>query len=339
MSSNVDQDDLDLDTLLSCQVCFEWFEENGKHVPRLLPCSHTVCENCIKDLARNDSLKCPECRKKHRAPNKEKSFPQNKYLLVQIRMKTSNSNQKKDVNDRCEKHGRELTLYCLEQKCQKPICVFCLSVDHKKHEVIDMEEKEKEVLKKKIDKMKMDLVAKMETISQVKKDVAEKTDKCWKELKKTKEDFDRCFEKMIKEVEIQRNETNCTANDQLSGMNEELKCLSEIQDNLAGNYGISHERITVYHKEIQRMIDNGKNLCGTKYFQFPVFNTDGLSAEIISERISREEMSMVFPYYDNSKPEDTKNQLLPRRITSTSQLQGNFVPINCYRRNFLNLFL
>ena len=76
-----------LQHILSCVVCFEEFEEDGIHIPRLLPCTHTLCETCVKQLIRNQKLECPECRAKHDAKNEEKSFPQNKYLLVQIKRK------------------------------------------------------------------------------------------------------------------------------------------------------------------------------------------------------------------------------------------------------------
>ena len=33
-----------LEHLLSCQVCFHEFREDGEHIPRLLPCTHTLCE-------------------------------------------------------------------------------------------------------------------------------------------------------------------------------------------------------------------------------------------------------------------------------------------------------
>ena len=78
-----------LDLLNSCPVCFEHFEQDGDYLPRLLPCSHTVCESCVKQLIRNKKLECPECRTKLEAPRKEKSFPQNKYLLTQIKSNSS----------------------------------------------------------------------------------------------------------------------------------------------------------------------------------------------------------------------------------------------------------
>ena len=80
--------------LFSCQVCFEEFEEDGAHVPRLLPCTHTLCHNCIGRLIQENRIECPECREKHEAKNEEKSFPQNKYILTQIKRKSSQGQPK-----------------------------------------------------------------------------------------------------------------------------------------------------------------------------------------------------------------------------------------------------
>ena len=75
------------DDLTNCPLCCEAYEEAGKHVPRMLPCHHTVCQECVANLLqrRGISVICPECRKQHRAGNGVKTFPQNKYVLVYIR--------------------------------------------------------------------------------------------------------------------------------------------------------------------------------------------------------------------------------------------------------------
>ena len=46
-------------SFLACQICFEDFEESGDHVPRLLPCTHTLCEKCLKQLVQGASVECP----------------------------------------------------------------------------------------------------------------------------------------------------------------------------------------------------------------------------------------------------------------------------------------
>ena len=35
-------------SMLSCSVCLEDYEVDGGHIPILLPCSHTLCESCVK---------------------------------------------------------------------------------------------------------------------------------------------------------------------------------------------------------------------------------------------------------------------------------------------------
>ena len=38
-----------LEHILACQICLEYFEETGDHVPRLLPCTDTLCERSGAD--------------------------------------------------------------------------------------------------------------------------------------------------------------------------------------------------------------------------------------------------------------------------------------------------
>ena len=194
--------------LLCCVICLENYDEEGLHVPRP-PCSHTVCESCIKDLITNDTLVCPECRKKHRTENKEKSFPQNVYLLAHIQSKEmdakeSSQSTQKVPQGRCKKHGMELVLFCFENMCQTSICISCLA-DHNKHDVKGVEAKEKELLKRDLE-FKMILETRLKLISEAKETVDKKTDTCVNDLRKTKDEFIRCFDKMIEEVHDHGNQ-------------------------------------------------------------------------------------------------------------------------------------
>ncbi|XP_024523427.1 uncharacterized protein LOC112343697 isoform X1 [Selaginella moellendorffii] len=51
-----------------CCVCLQGFEEEGEHVPRVLRCGHTLCQECVVHLARDRQqqqqqrfVRCPEC--------------------------------------------------------------------------------------------------------------------------------------------------------------------------------------------------------------------------------------------------------------------------------------
>lgn len=65
-----------IDIGLTCPLCKSYFED-----PRLLPCSHTFCQECIQDSIRDTSqtLVCPQCGKKHEVPRD--GFPLNGVAL------------------------------------------------------------------------------------------------------------------------------------------------------------------------------------------------------------------------------------------------------------------
>ena len=136
-----------LEYILAGQICLEDFEEAGDHVPRILPCSHSLCEKCLIQLIQGKFVNCPECRKRHKAGNKEKTFPQNKYILTNIRRKQEEDEQEKAVKI-CNEHGKELNLYC--KKCLTPICQRGLSRHHRGHDVVELEEAEREFLLERI---------------------------------------------------------------------------------------------------------------------------------------------------------------------------------------------
>ena len=75
----------ELTDLTQCPVCFEEYQLDGYRVPKILPCSHTLCEKCLETLIRNNKVDCPECRIKHQAAAGRTSFPQNKYIIAHIK--------------------------------------------------------------------------------------------------------------------------------------------------------------------------------------------------------------------------------------------------------------
>ena len=117
-------------------------------MPRILPCSHSLCEKCLKQLIQGRFVICPECRNKHRAGNKERTFPQNKYILTNIRRKKEEDEPAKAMKI-CGDHGKELSLYC--KKCLTSICQRCLSRFHRGHDVAELEDAERETLLERIE--------------------------------------------------------------------------------------------------------------------------------------------------------------------------------------------
>ena len=142
------------DELTTCPVCCEDYEENGKHVPRMLPCLHTTCEQCLEDLLkrRGKFVICAECRKQHHVSIGVKTFCQNKYILSHIRKENARkivqrnetekakrrAKQVEKSRELCSAHNRESHIYCIENNCEKPICPWCLKTEHKDHDFEDI---------------------------------------------------------------------------------------------------------------------------------------------------------------------------------------------------------
>ncbi len=77
----------DLDDLTHCAICFEEYSQDS-HIPRILPCIHTVCEPCLKSLIERtpQRITCAECRKRHYVGRKGvHTFQQNQYILGFLR--------------------------------------------------------------------------------------------------------------------------------------------------------------------------------------------------------------------------------------------------------------
>ena len=308
-----------LELLFQCQICFEDFEEDGTHVPRLLPCTHSLCHTCIGQLIQGNKIECPECRKNHEATNKEKSFPQNKYLLTQIKMKLSQERPKVHKFQKCEEHGKELSLFCLDPECKKPICRNCLRKEHKKHEITDIEDQEKDALMNEVMKIKMNLEAKVNIILTAKKDITERTNTVVADLKKTKEEIVSRIDNMIKEVESQNRLENMHIDDEVSVMNSNIELLSGIQQNIEDEEDMSYEEIMNHRDTVAGINEhNTENLSGVRSFGYPVLFLDKSPEEHTLGTIRAEEISISLP-----EPKQLSHEEMCKipTITNASQLK------------------
>ena len=287
------QDSLDL--LLSCVVCFEEFEEDGDHIPRLLPCTHTLCQTCVKQLIRNQKLECPECKTKHDVKNEEKSFPQNKYILIQIKRKSVKRYEEKLIQgyDKCTDHGKELSLFCQELDCQIPICQTCLTKYHKKHDVVELEEEIKKNVIVEVEQVRKNLKSKMRLISSVKEDVEKKTEESVNELKRKQEEINRKIDGMIKKAEETKKETNLHLDDELSAMNINIVLLENINQNLEGKDEMGYEEIAGIQETVKEIHENNmKHFSGTRNFRYPKISLDQQIFELLENDVLAEDITI-----------------------------------------------
>ncbi|XP_065701064.1 tripartite motif-containing protein 59 [Patagioenas fasciata] len=128
---------------LTCSICYSIFED-----PRVLPCSHTFCRNCLEGVIQLSSnfsiwrplrvpLKCPTCRSIVEIPTSGiESLPINFALKAIIE-----KYQQEDPSDvaTCSEHYRQpLNVYCVLDK--KLVCGHCLTIGkHNGHPIDDLQ--------------------------------------------------------------------------------------------------------------------------------------------------------------------------------------------------------
>uniref|UniRef100_A0A452GGK5 Tripartite motif-containing protein 59 n=1 Tax=Gopherus agassizii TaxID=38772 RepID=A0A452GGK5_9SAUR len=145
---------------LTCSICYSIFED-----PRVLPCSHTFCRNCLESVLQLSSnfsiwrplrlpLKCPNCRSiVEIPPSGTESLPINFALKAIIE-----KYQQQDHPDvaTCSEHYRQpLNVYCLLDR--KLVCGHCLTIGkHHGHPIDDLQSaymKEKETPRKLLEQL------------------------------------------------------------------------------------------------------------------------------------------------------------------------------------------
>ncbi|XP_003416231.3 tripartite motif-containing protein 59 [Loxodonta africana] len=128
---------------LTCPICYSIFED-----PRVLPCSHTFCRNCLENVLQASGnfyiwrplripLKCPSCRSIIEiASTGIESLPVN-FALKAIIEKYQQEDHPDIVT--CPEHYRQpLNVYCLLDK--KLVCGHCLTIgQHHGHPIDDLE--------------------------------------------------------------------------------------------------------------------------------------------------------------------------------------------------------
>ena len=91
---------------------------------------------------------------------------------------------------RCPDHGKEMTLFCKETQCQTLVCSACMTRNHKKHDVVDVDEEtgeQKEELLTDLTTSIDCLSSRKNHITPAQKTVDSKNEKCLEMLRDEKE--------------------------------------------------------------------------------------------------------------------------------------------------------
>ena len=175
--------------MAGCQVCFESYEENGEHLPRILPCAGLICEKCIAELLDGSSIDCPECGAKHAAKNGVKSFPQT--VLPRAKRKVP---EKSQDGEKCRKHGKDACVNCDELYCTRAVMLFLQ--DHcKVKEEAEAEEEEFETLFSDLETVSRNLRSYKTKILVAKEKLEKKNAACINKMKTRKREIKKMIPK------------------------------------------------------------------------------------------------------------------------------------------------
>ena len=213
-----------------CPVCLEEYSDTGDLVPRLLPCSHTLCQGCIRRLLAHGrrTLTCPEDRARHQAPEGERSFPQNRYVLEIMRQQE----RMKPKFDLCPDHERECGLYCNSSQCQRQICQLCLIKEHRDHDWADLEQTRQEFcekLLKTIDGLSGELTEIKESLEIIQDAVFKNAQDSIQGIEKTRGELTKQFDVMVQKVHEECGDTHKSIEKELKVIDDTIVELQEIK--------------------------------------------------------------------------------------------------------------
>ena len=251
-----------IDDAKNCPVCFEAYQVSGENVPKLLPCSHSLCKKCLKGLKPcRGEFKCPQCRYKWRNNRDENSFPENQYIVSLLQYKTE---KEKEDGNKCPKHQRELNLFCNAPECKCLTCTKCMNEDHWNHEflVVDVQKERSEALMNNIKSMKEDLESKREKLLASKKQVEVNNASSINAIalrkseiiKKITAKINVKFDNLVCEVTDQDVEMKQRIDEQLRMLEYNLNMLEDISKDGQGDQGVMADEMISDNKVIVKFL-------------------------------------------------------------------------------------
>ena len=223
-----------------CTVCFETFSEVGNKCPKLLPCSHTLCLECLTQITRGTQVQCPECRQFHQVPiGGAEAFPTNRYLLDLFQVVQSAAQlfahqlQENDPtvekiatgNDviMCGVHQKPCVMFCMAMECWQPLCPSCPIQNHPNHKLVSFTECVQD--SEELEQIKQEIAIERSCLAEYKDKINEAKTKIAKEAQDAQDTIDRRLNSIVLQAEKLKQQIQDKSN-------EEQKKLETIQGNI-----------------------------------------------------------------------------------------------------------
>ena len=228
--------------LYICDICMENMLERN---PKVLPCLHSFCMECLVKVMKQGAIECPTCRSKTIVPNGDVTELQVNFMLLKVKehydkvlsskvvlcqlCKATNAIMKcqecsQPLCDRCsQKHNKIKTFadhhlykFCPKHadgmaayicvKCVQPVCSNCIIMEHSEHDAdIKLFAEGKTELLAEIDKLKIHIKEKEELYTDLIKSEEER-------VKGTNEARNKMIEYHSKKLEEAKQDLNRVTN-------------------------------------------------------------------------------------------------------------------------------
>lgn len=125
---------------VTCRRCKRMYNDED-HQPRLLPCLHDVCLDCLCELVFDEILICPECKLSHETPDNDVTlFPKDPMKMAQT---SQNAEALTEVFcDFCDQEPKasHRCMDCLDNLCSECLAIHKKYKKYRSHDIVSMEE-------------------------------------------------------------------------------------------------------------------------------------------------------------------------------------------------------
>ncbi|CAL4060892.1 unnamed protein product, partial [Meganyctiphanes norvegica] len=227
-----------------CTICNNIFDIEI-HRPRVLPCGHGFCTQCIETCIQGGNKACPTCREKHRAKSAT-DLPVCYILEELIHTAAISSYHETDLDsfigmdsvDMCPKHkGVPLHFYCRSHNTK--VCHSCAVIDHppKECNLIPLDVIIKEKKQSQITTVQKHKKALMDSEKDIKM-ILQWTNEYLMEKQNQKQDFEKEVDLLFTKIEqinqeiLNKNKIQEMLNDSIKDCQKKQKMLEIMDTNL-----------------------------------------------------------------------------------------------------------
>ena len=214
------------------------------------------------------------------------------YILAHMKvvMKPCQAKREISVFEKCAGHGKELNLFCTEEACKKQICLSCLR-QHKKHEVVGIEEETRLQLHQNINITEKKLEATVTNAQTIRQQIRLKTETFISEVKKRRNEITETFDEMIMYAECNLREVYATIDKDISTMNENLMVVKRLKERSGED--VSHQVNMQNLKTVKEVDENIKeHLSSNMTHRYQEFTKGQPLEDILLGNIVQKEISV-----------------------------------------------